>query len=123
MVRSGAQHRIMAALFATVLASCTSQQAAQTQRQVSHDTTQSFNAVNGALKKVDAKDASLKVQITAAMAAQAGANVFRIGTDVRSGVVTLTGTVPTSQVEQTVVRAAAGVAGVKRVDNRLKISS
>ena len=112
-----------AVLLASVLAGCTSQQAAQTQQQVSHATSQSFNAVNGALQKVDAKDAALKVRVTAAMAAQAGANVFRIGTDVRAGVVTLTGTVPTPQVEQTVVRAAAGVPGVKRVNNRLKIGS
>jgi osmotically-inducible protein OsmY len=112
-----------AILFAGLLASCTSQQAAQTQQQVSHETTQSFNAVNGALKKVDAKDAALKVRVTAAMATQAGANVFHIGTDVRGAVVTLTGTVPDSDVERTVVRAAAGVPGVKRVDNRLTISS
>jgi osmotically-inducible protein OsmY len=116
------KRRIAAAFLAGALASCTSQQAAQTQQQVSRGATQSFNAVNGALKKVDAKDASLKVQVTAAMAAQAGANVFHIGTDVRAGVVTLSGTVPTPQVEQTVVRAAAGVPGVKRVDNRLKIT-
>jgi len=112
-----------AAVLAGLLAGCTSQQAAQTQQQVSHETTQSFNAVNGALQKVDAKDAALKVRVTAAMAAQSGANVFRIGTDVHAGVVTLNGTVPTDQVEQTVVRAAAGVPGVKRVDNHLKISS
>jgi osmotically-inducible protein OsmY len=120
MTRSGITAAI---LLAGALAGCTSQQAAQTQQQVSHETTQSFNAVNGALKKIDAKDAALKVRVTAAMAEQAGANVFRIGTDVRAGVVTLSGTVPSSQVEQTVVRAAAGVPGIKRVDNRLKISS
>lgn len=109
-------------LFASALASCTSQQAAQTQQQVSHETSQSFNAVNGALKKVDAKDTALKVRVTAAMATQAGANVFHIATDVREGVVTLTGTVPDSDIERTVVRAAGGVPGVKRVDNRLTIS-
>jgi osmotically-inducible protein OsmY len=119
MARSGA----LMMVFLAALAGCTSQQAAQTQQQVSRGATQSFKAVNGALKKVDAKDASLKVQVTAAMAAQAGANVFHIGTDVRAGVVTLSGTVPTPQVEQTVVHAAAGVSGVKRVDNRLKIGS
>lgn len=118
MIRS-----VPAIALAVALASCTNQQAAQTQQQVSHATSQSFNAVNGALKKVDAKDASLKVQVTAAMAAQAGANVFKIGTDVHAGVVTLTGTVPTPEVQQTVVRAAAGVSGVKRVDNQLKIGS
>lgn len=109
------------AILVSTLAGCTSQQAAQTQRQVSHDAKQSFNAINGALKKIDAKDAALKVRVMAAMADQAGGNVFHIGTDVRAGVVTLTGTVPTSQVEQTVVRAAAGVPGVKRVDNRLRL--
>lgn len=113
---------IACAAAAAVLPACTSQQAAQTSQQVSHETTQSFNAVNGALKKVDAKDAGLKVRVTAAMAAQAGANVFHIGTDVRDGIVTLTGTVPDSDVERTVVRAANGVAGVKRVENRLTIS-
>jgi len=117
------KRKIAAALLAGILASCTSQQATQTEQQVSHGTTQSFNAVNGALKKVDANDAGLKVRVTAAMAAQAGANVFRIGTDVHAGVVTLNGTVPSPQVEQTVVHAAAGVPGVRRVDNRLKVSS
>jgi osmotically-inducible protein OsmY len=116
--------RITAAfLLAGALAGCTNQQAVQTQQRVTRETTQSFNAVNGVLKKVDAKDAALKVQVTAAMAEQAGANVFRIGTDVRAGVVTLSGTVPNDQVEQTVIRAAAGVSGVKRVDNHLTISS
>jgi osmotically-inducible protein OsmY len=110
-------------VFLAALAGCTSQQAAQTQQKVSHATTQSFNAVNGALKKVDANDAGLKVRVTAAMAAQAGANVFHIGTDVHAGVVTLTGTVPTHEVEVTVVRAAGGVPGVKRVDNRITIGS
>ncbi len=106
---------------AIALAGCTNQQAAQTQQQVSHETAQSFKAVNGALQKIDAKDAALKVRVTAAVAAQAGANVFRVGTDVRAGVVTLSGTVPDNQVEQTVVRAATGVPGVKRVDNRLRL--
>jgi osmotically-inducible protein OsmY len=117
-VRRGAA----AVLFASLLVGCTSQQAAQTQQQVSHETKQSFNAVNGALKNVDAKDAALNLRVTAAMATQAGANVFHIGTDVRAGVVTLTGTVPDSDVERTVVRAATGVPGVKRVDNRLTIT-
>ena len=108
-------------LLASALAGCTNQQAAQTQQQVSHETAQSFKAVNGALQKIDAKDAALKVRVTAAVAAQAGANVFRVGTDVRAGVVTLSGTVPDNQVEQTVVRAATGVPGVKRVDNRLRL--
>ena len=112
---------IAAALLASALASCTNQQAAQTQQQVSNETSRSFNAVNGALKKVDAKDAALKLRVTAAMATQAGANVFHIGTDVRAGVVTLTGTVPDSDIEATVVRAAGGVPGVKRVDNHLTI--
>lgn len=119
MRRSGA----LVIILASALASCSSQQAAQTQQQVTHETSQSFNAVNGALKKVDANDAGIKVRVTAAMAAQAGANVFRIGTDVHAGVVTLNGTVPSDQVEQTVVHAAAGVPGVKRVENRLKVSS
>lgn len=121
MMKSG-WRTLPAILLAGLLASCTSQQAAQTQQQVSRETSQSFNAVNGALKKVDAKDTGLKLRVTAAMAAQAGANVFHIGTDVRAGVVTLTGTVPDDDVERTVVRAAAGVAGVKRVDNRLTIN-
>lgn len=111
-----------AVLLACVVASCTNQQAAQTQQQVSHETTQSLNAVNGVLKKVDAKDAALKLRVTAAMATQAGANVFHIATDVHAGVVTLTGTVPDSDIERTVVRAAGNVPDVKRVDNRLTIS-
>jgi osmotically-inducible protein OsmY len=122
-MRETAKHITAAFLLGGALASCTSQQASKAQQQVSHETTQSFDAVNGVLKKVDAKDAALKLRVTAAMAEQAGANVFRIGTDVRAGVVTLNGTVPTDQVKQTVVRAAAGVSGVKRVDNHLTTGS
>ena len=101
------------------LTACTNQQAAQTQSNISTQTQKSVNDVHQALANAHVNDAQLKVRVTAAIAAQTGVNVFHITTDVKDGVVTLTGTVPTKPIEQTVVKAAAGVAGVTRVVDRL----
>lgn len=68
----------------------------------------------------EGKDAGLEVRVSAAIAAQAGANVFRVTPVARRGVVTLRGSVPNRAVESVVVRAAH-VSGVTRVINDLAI--
>lgn len=70
-----------------------------------------------------AGDAALTVEVSAAIAAQAGINVFHVSPSVKDGVVTLTGTVPNRLIEQTVGKTVASVSGVKRVVNRLRLSS
>ena|SRR5581483_1219100 len=102
-----------------LLAACTNQQAAQTQSNISAQTQKSVNEVSHAIQNAHVDDAQLKVRVTAAIAAQTGVNVFHVTTDVKDGVVTLTGSVPSKPIEQTVVNAATGVGGVKRVVDRL----
>lgn len=67
------------------------------------------------------RDAALAVRVSAAIAGQAGTNVFHVSPEVRNGIVTLRGTVPTLAVERTVVRTTQGVPGVRRVVNDLVI--
>jgi osmotically-inducible protein OsmY len=69
-----------------------------------------------------ASDAAIAAGVAAAITGQAGFNVVRVKPDVRSGVVTLTGTVPSAAIRQTVVAAARGVSGVDRVIDRLSVS-
>jgi len=66
-------------------------------------------------------DTALGAQVSAAIAAQAGVNVFHVKTSVHSGVVTLTGTVPTMAVKQTVIQAARSTHGVGVVIDRLRV--
>jgi len=112
-----------ALLLASALIGCSSQQAAQTQRQVSAQAGKSVSAMNNALKKVNVNDATLKVRVSAAIAEQTGANAFRISPDVHDGVVTLNGTVPNSLIQATVLKTVTGLSGVKRVVNRLRVQS
>jgi osmotically-inducible protein OsmY len=111
------------ALVFAILTACTTQQAAQTQHDVTAKTQQSFGAMNRAISSIRTSDAQLKVRVEAAIAGQAGVNVFHVSSDVRQGVVTLTGSVPTTAIQQTVVKAASGVSGVKRVISRLRVGS
>jgi hyperosmotically inducible periplasmic protein len=69
-----------------------------------------------------ASDAAIAARVAAAIAGQAGVNVVRVKPAVRSGVVTLSGTVPSAAIRQTVVAAARGVSGVDRVVDNLSIS-
>ena len=66
-------------------------------------------------------DAALAAKVAAAIAGQAGVNVFHVKTSARDGVVTLEGAVPSAAIEQTVIATARSVSGVKRVDARLTI--
>ncbi len=110
-------------LLAGILIGCSSQQAAQTQRQVTTQAGKSVGAMNEALKNIHVNDGALKVRVAAAIAEQTGANVFHISPDVHNGVVTLNGTVPNSLIETTVLRTVRGLSGVKRVVNRLRVAS
>jgi hyperosmotically inducible protein len=66
-------------------------------------------------------DALLAARVAAAIAGQAGVNVFKVKTTARDGVVTLTGTVPSSSIARTILDTARGVSGVKRVVDRVAI--
>jgi osmotically-inducible protein OsmY len=66
-------------------------------------------------------DVVLQARVETAIAGQAGTNVFHVSTSVRSGVVTLHGTVPNALEERIVVQTAQGVRGVRGVVNELAI--
>ena len=66
-------------------------------------------------------DAALAARVAAAIAAQAGVNVFTIKTTAHDGVVTLDGSVPTPAIEKTVLDTARGVPGVRRVVAHLRL--
>ena len=66
-------------------------------------------------------DAALAARVSAAIAAQAGINVFSVGVDARAGVVTLHGTVSRPSIARTVVETARTVSGVRRVVSRIVV--
>lgn len=68
-------------------------------------------------------DAALTTKVTAAIAAQAGINVFHVVASARAGTVTITGTVPTRSVERTIVDTVRGVSDVRTVVDRLTVKS
>lgn len=69
-----------------------------------------------------ATDAALTVKVSAAIAAQAGLNVFHVSPSVHNSVVTLTGTVPNHSVEETIVQTTAHLSGVSHVIDHLRVS-
>lgn len=68
-------------------------------------------------------DATLEARVTAAIAAQAGLNVFHISVTARNGVVTLSGTVPQASIARTVRDSASGVSGVRRLIDHITAHS
>ncbi|HTU69834.1 MAG TPA: BON domain-containing protein [Candidatus Baltobacteraceae bacterium] len=80
-------------------------------------------SVNPRLQGVreDTLDAALDVRVSAAIAGQAGANAFHIAPSARNGVVTLTGTVPSRDVDQVIVQTVRHVEGVRRVIDRITV--
>jgi osmotically-inducible protein OsmY len=60
-------------------------------------------------------DVGLAAKVSAAIAGQAGINVFHVKVSARDGVVSIEGTVPSQSVARTIVDTARGVDGVKRV--------
>jgi osmotically-inducible protein OsmY len=68
------------------------------------------------------RDAALAAKVAAAIAGQAGVNVFHVTPSAHGGVVTLTGTVARASTARTIVATARGVSGVTRVVNRIAIA-
>lgn len=68
-----------------------------------------------------ASDAALTARISAAIAGQAGVNAFQIKPEVSDGNVTLSGTVPSASVHQTILQTVRGVQGVKSVNDRIVV--
>jgi osmotically-inducible protein OsmY len=66
-------------------------------------------------------DAGVTAAVMAAITAQAGVNVFHVTASTHDGTVTLHGAVPTQAIQSTVLDAARGASGVRRVVNDLKI--
>jgi osmotically-inducible protein OsmY len=103
---------LSAALAVTVAAACTPQQQRTTQTTASRDVhTAGVQLSNGALE----------VKVGAAIASEAGQNVFHVTPAARDGVVTLSGTVPSQAIHETVLRAVRAVPGVKTVVDRITV--
>jgi osmotically-inducible protein OsmY len=100
------------ALVLVVVAACTPQQERTTQSTAQRD-------VHAA--GVQLSDHALEVKVGAAIAAEAGTNIFHITPYARDGIVTLSGTVPSRAIHQTVLRTARDVPGVKGVIDRISV--
>lgn len=68
-----------------------------------------------------ASDQALAARVKSALAAAPGLNTHRIDVTARDGAVTLFGTAETKAQRETAGKAAAAVAGVKSVENKLAI--
>ena len=103
---------LSAALAVTVAVACTPQQQRTTQQTAHHDVqTAGVQLSNGALE----------VKVGAAIASEAGTNVFHITPVARHGVVTLTGTAPSQAIHETVLRTVRAVPGVSAVIDRITV--
>lgn len=67
------------------------------------------------------KDDAIQREVEQAIGFEPGVNVFDVKVFVRDGVVRIQGIVSTLEAKQTAERAAAGVPGVRRVDNTLTV--
>lgn len=78
--------------------------------------------VNGNLRGVGeaAHDDALSARVYFAILSQAGSNALRVTVRSRSGIVTLSGNVPSRSIEHTIVSTTAGVSGVHRVIDELR---
>lgn len=66
-------------------------------------------------------DAAVTAKVNAAILAESGMSVFNISVETTKGVTALTGTIDSNENRNKAERLVAGVEGVKRVDNRLRI--
>lgn len=66
-------------------------------------------------------DASITVQVKAALMSRRSTSAFQTGVKTRNGVVTLTGTAGNEAEKELAERLARGVSGVKSVDNEMRI--
>jgi len=79
--------------------------------------------LNPKLRSVREKvsDAALAARITGVLAAQTGVNVLRIKIGVRAGVVTLSGTVPSKPVKETMLESVRRLDGVRALIDRIAV--
>ena len=68
-----------------------------------------------------ASDAALTARISAAIAGQAGVNALQVKPAVSDGNVTLSGTVPSASVHQTILQTVRGLQGVKSLTDRIVV--
>jgi len=71
--------------------------------------------------RAQAGDAKLTAQVSAAIAAQAGANVFHVTPSVHNGTVTLTGSVGERSIKETILRDVRKIDGVRAVIDHITI--
>jgi osmotically-inducible protein OsmY len=72
--------------------------------------------------KEQTADATLQARISAAIAAQAGINVFHVDVSVRDGSVTLSGAVPSRSTATTIAETVREVSGIKTVNDHMTIA-
>ncbi|MFN2450407.1 MAG: BON domain-containing protein [Candidatus Baltobacteraceae bacterium] len=70
----------------------------------------------------NAQDSALTVRVSAAIAGQAGVNVFHVSPAVKDGVVTLRGSVSAASIARTIVSTVQRVPGVKHVVDHITVS-
>lgn len=66
-------------------------------------------------------DVTLAAKVSAAIAGEAGINVFHVKVAAHDGVVSLDGTVPSDSIARTILDTARSVDGVERVDSRITV--
>lgn len=94
------------------LAACSPQQ----QQSASNAATQDYH-----IAQKQSLDAALDVRVTAAIATQAGVNTFHVAPLAHNGVVTLTGTAPSHEVDRVIVQTVRAVPGVKKVVDQISV--
>jgi len=70
-----------------------------------------------------ASDTAITAKVKAAFVAEPSLKAMNIAVETNQGVVQLSGTVDTTAQSETATRVASGVAGVKQVNNDLKVKS
>ena len=94
------------------LAGCSAQQQQSTTHEVEQD-----------VRNLSKVDGALDVRVSAGIAAQAGVNTFHVAPAAHNGVITLTGTAPSHEVDRVIVQTVRGVSGVKGVVDHITIHS
>ncbi len=77
----------------------------------------------GKAVEADIKDTALEIKVKHELLTEIGKNALKIEVEASDGVVSLRGTVPSSEVEKLAVQKAEHAGGVKKVINLLKKSS
>lgn len=80
-------------------------------------------ALNPKLRSVTEKvsDAALAARVTGVLAAQTGVNVFKVKTGVHDGVVTLSGTVPSQPIKETMLGSVRRLGGVRTLIDHIAV--